>query len=123
MFHGGMVNNHKLHLWLILNLSFLALYYFYGGIFEKLLIVFLLLFSLLIKSKEQIKQEYTSPIPKWILGLTLIIVLGWIFYLFTREPNYVPPKIEEDRLFSFITLAIVVLLVYVNQFKFSKNST
>ncbi|WP_448248782.1 hypothetical protein [Thalassotalea agariperforans] len=117
------MNNHKLHLWLILNLSFLALYYFYGGIFEKLLIVFLLLFSLLIKSKEQIKQEYTSPIPKWILGLTLIIVLGWIFYLFTREPNYVPPKIEEDRLFSFITLAIVVLLVYVNQFKFSKNST
>ena len=124
MFRGAVVRDYKLHLWFVLNSVFITLLLFNHEIFMKFLVIFAVASSFLLKTKQQIKAEYSTPIPKLYSGLALAAVLGWVVYLFATIENKKSVKIPEDfSVIGFSLYCITMIIVYVTCLYRRRNST
>jgi hypothetical protein len=114
----------KIHIWFVINLAAIVAF-FYGGFFISLLASFVILLSssFLLEKWEDIKNEYTSPMPKKdiffasIFVLLLIVMAGsGLTAKFNKALNQ--PWVTN---IAFVGLLCMIIIAYVIQLLKKKN--
>lgn len=108
-----LVENIKLHLWLVINAAILIWIYCHPELIETPLWVLSLLSSILLKGKDDVVREYTSNVPWYGVLLVFLVVLGLIVSAFTGFTEVLNSKLTPEHHSRFLVAALGVLLLVV----------
>jgi len=109
---------YKLHLWLLLNSALaLALYFNVSGI-KFLIFPLSFAFGFLLKTKAEIKDEYTTAIDWKVISISALLLLALIISAFTVFTKRLNENLVLSTEVAAISFAALLIIVYFFRLKY-----
>jgi hypothetical protein len=111
---GNVLNNLRLHIWFMANVALLLGLYFYPNLVKTPFPLAFILLSLILKTKTEIKKEYTAKISWYGVLLTLLVPILLVLSAMFGYTQYLNSLATvENTKFSILVFALILLLLYV----------
>ncbi len=107
------MKNVKLHLWFGINAIVLLLMYLYPYLMQTPIYAVFIFSGWLLRTKEEIKKEYTSKVPWYGVTLALLLPVVLIISAVTGFTEQINTQFNESNTkYVVIVMGIFLLLVY-----------